>query len=154
MSTSAAFSYLPCVTPRFRTTWVGVCQWVKVVLLFISCLESVGGLCDVLASRVGQYTLICLICHQWCRVPVTTGRSVAVWCGCYDWLCVFTGEFLISFGWPRNYRVQGVISRIFGLWTLECVFRGNVNIHRAPKAFVYSSSDHQTILLGFPCLSR
>ena len=80
--------------------------------LFSSGLESVSGLRDVLESRMGQYILICLICHQRRRVPATTGRSVAVECGRCDWVCVFTGEFLTSFGWPRNYRIQWVISRI------------------------------------------
>ena len=44
--------------------------------LFSSGLESVSGLRDVLESRMGQYTLICLICRQRRRVPATTGQSV------------------------------------------------------------------------------
>ncbi len=74
--------------------------------LFSSGLESVSGLRDVLESRIGEHILICLICRQRRRVSATTGRSIAVGCGRCDWICVFTGEFLISFGGPRNYRIQ------------------------------------------------
>jgi len=41
-------------------------------------------------------------------------------------------------------------------WTLdfECVFRGNVGIHRAPKAIqVDGSRPRRVSLLGFPCSS-
>jgi len=41
-----------------------------------------------------------------------------------------------------------------GLWTLECVFRGNVGIHRAPKAIqVDGSRPRRVSLPGFPCSS-
>jgi hypothetical protein len=41
-----------------------------------------------------------------------------------------------------------------GLWTLECVFRGNVGIHRAPKAIqVDGSRPRRVSLRGFPCSS-
>ena len=38
-----------------------------------------------------------------------------------------------------------------GFWTLECVFRGNVGIHRAPKAIqVDGSRPRRVSLPGFP----
>ena len=37
------------------------------------------------------------------------------------------------------------------LWTLECLFRGNVGIHRAPKAIqVDDSRPRRVSLIGFP----
>ncbi len=58
-------------------------------------------------------------------------------------------------------RVAGVLlharahthahARSFGLWTLECVFHGNVGIHRAPKAIqVDGSRPRRVSLRGFP----
>ncbi len=39
-------------------------------------------------------------------------------------------------------------------WTLECVFRGNVGIHRAPKTIqVDDSRPRRVSLRGFPCSS-
>ena len=39
----------------------------------------------------------------------------------------------------------------FGLWTLECVLRGNVGIHRVPKAIqVDGSRPRRVSLPGFP----
>ena len=40
-----------------------------------------------------------------------------------------------------------------GLWTLECVFRSNVGIHRAPKAIqVDGSRPRRVSWQGFPAL--
>ncbi len=37
------------------------------------------------------------------------GRGVAVGNGHCDWFCVFTGEFLVSFGWLRSHHIWGVV---------------------------------------------
>jgi hypothetical protein len=49
----------------------------------------------------------------------------------------------------------GVEHRVdFGLWTLECLLRGNVGIHRDPKDIqVDGSRPRRVSLLGFPCSS-
>ena len=48
--------------------------------------------------------------------------------------------------------VSGTLPSVgFGLWTLECVFRGNVGIHRVPKAIqVDGIRPRRVSLLGFP----
>jgi hypothetical protein len=38
----------------------------------------------------------------------------------------------------KRERRKDMVSLAFGLWTLECLFRGNVGIHRAPKAIQVS----------------
>ena len=49
---------------------------------------------------------------------------------------------------------SGDLEPTFGVWTLECVFRGNVGIHRAPKSIqVDGIRPRRVSLLGFPCSS-
>jgi len=114
MSASDAFSHLPCVTPRSRYPLAGCRSLSQSRAAF----QFVSGICEwfgrrALGSRIGQYTLICLIGRQRRRIPAASSRSVAVWCGRCDWFCVVTCYFLTSFGWTHNYRIQGVISRIY-----------------------------------------
>ena len=52
----------------------------------------------------------------------------------------------LALSYPELFRVTGPL-----FWTLECLFRGNVGIHRAPKAIqVDGSRPRRVSWQGFP----
>jgi hypothetical protein len=53
-----------------------------------------------------------------------------------------------------DHPTPKTLGHTFGLWTFECLFRGNVGIHRAPKAIqVDGSRPRRRSWLRFPWLS-